>query len=95
MAGDLPWVLLVSGPIRKHLWKANLGLLISIGLCVAISLLLANEDRVQRLGWAFPVRGQWLRYFLKGLLVANVLFCLFVLATSGLGFLAVFPFLAM
>lgn len=60
MDGDLSWVLLVSGPIREHLWKAYLGLLIGFGLCVVISLLLANEDPVQRLGWVFPVRGQWL-----------------------------------
>lgn len=94
MAQQLPWVMLVSGPIRERLWLANLAFLISFALCVMISLLLANENLVQRLGWAFPVRGQWLRRLLQGLLVANALLCLFLFITSGLGFFAIFPFLA-
>ena len=87
-------LLLVSGPIREKLWMAYLGFLGGLLFCAVLTVWLSIPEAADRIGWAFPLRGRWLRRFLKGVLLGSCLFCLFLFATSGLGFFLLFPWLA-
>jgi hypothetical protein len=87
-------LLLVSGPIREKLWMANLAFLVCVLLLPLLLVLLGSLKTLESVYWLFPVRGHWLRLLLKGLLVADVLFCFFLFFTSGLGFFFLFPWLA-
>ena len=87
-------LLLVSGPIRQKLWMANLAFFGALLLCIALTVWLLYPGAVERVAWAFPLRGQWLRRLLSGVLTVGWLFCLFLFLTSGLGFFLFFPWLA-
>lgn len=85
---------LVSGPIREKLWMAQLALLLSVGMCLASLHWLLTPGAVDRVSWAFPLRGRWLRSLLRVAAVASAVFACFLFATSGLGLFQLFPWLS-
>jgi hypothetical protein len=87
-------LLLVSGPIRQKLWMAHLAFWAVLLLCILLSMWMLTPGAVERVTWALPLRGRWLRRFLVGVLFAGGFFCLFLFGSSGLGFFLLFPWLA-
>jgi hypothetical protein len=71
--------LLISGPIRRHLWKP----LLAVGVCGVVALvcgvlLIAAREHPGLAGW-LPLHGRWLRQFLIGVLLTAVLVALALL----------------
>ena len=87
-------LLLVSGPIRQKLWMAHAALAAALLICGSVWYWLSRPGAVERVSWAFPLRGPWLRRLLEGVVFFSGLFALYLLITSGLGFFTFFPWLA-
>jgi hypothetical protein len=86
--------LVVSGPIRQHLWKAHLAFWLALLVCVVLGLWLSIPGAVEKLSWIFPLRGKWLRRLVKGVAIAFGVFCLMLFTSSGLDFFLIFPWMA-
>jgi hypothetical protein len=84
-------LVLVSGPIRRHLWKAAVADAVCLALIVVLSVWLLRPQSVESAGWAFLLRRIWLRRALAGICFFLVLLLLGQFATSDIAVFLLFP----